>query len=160
MIISSLISILIMVLFAIAIPVLIGIYVYNDANRRGMNALLWTVVAVFAPSLIGFIIYLLVRGNYSDLKCPRCGTTVTENYAVCPGCGIKLKASCPNCSAPVEPGWKICPRCSTPLPDQYADVMVPRHAKDKTLRNILIAIVAIPVLLILLITAGMVGIRL
>ena len=91
---------------AMVIPVLIGVYVYRDASDRGMNAVLWTLVAVLAPSLIGFIIYLLVRSNYSNLKCRVCGTRVRENYVVCPGCGTKLKPCCPNCSAPVEPGWK------------------------------------------------------
>ena len=51
------------------LPLLIGVYVYRDAKRRGMNAALWTLIAILAPSLIGFIIYLLVRGNYSNLKC-------------------------------------------------------------------------------------------
>ena len=62
------------------LPLLIGVYVYRDAKRRGMNAALWTLIAILAPSLIGFIIYLLVRGNYSNLKCPRCAATVTEQY--------------------------------------------------------------------------------
>lgn len=53
----------------IGIPVLIGVYVYRDAKRRNMNALLWTLIAILAPSLIGFIIYLFVRGNYDDLQC-------------------------------------------------------------------------------------------
>lgn len=41
---------------AMVIPVLIGVYVYQDASDRGMNSVLWTLVAVLAPSLIGFII--------------------------------------------------------------------------------------------------------
>ena len=80
------------------LPILVGVYVYRDAKRRNMNAPLWTIIAILAPSLIGFIIYLLVRGNYSNLKCPRCDATVTEQYVVCPKCGAKLKPSCPNCS--------------------------------------------------------------
>ena len=52
------------------LPLVIGVYVYRDAKRRNMNAPLWTIIAILAPSLIGFIIYLLVRGNYSNLKCP------------------------------------------------------------------------------------------
>ena len=78
------------------LPILVGVYVYRDAKRRKMNAPLWTIIAILAPSLIGFIIYLLVRGNYSNLKCPRCDATVTEQYVVCPKCGAKLKPSCPN----------------------------------------------------------------
>ena len=72
------------------LPLLIGVYVYRDAKRRGMNAALWTLIAILAPSLIGFIIYLLVRGNYSNLKCPRCAATVTEQYVVCPKAQAEL----------------------------------------------------------------------
>lgn len=131
------------------LPLLIGVYVYRDSKRRGMNAALWTLIANLAPSLIGFIIYLLVRGNYSNLKCPRCDTTVTEQYVVCPKCGAKLKPSCPNCSAPVEPDWTVCPKCAQPLPTVQEDIVTPIQPKDKTLWKILAAIIVIPVVLIL-----------
>ena len=100
------------------LPLLIGVYVYRDAKRRGMNAALWTLIAILAPSLIGFIIYLLVRGNYSNLKCPRCAATVTEQYVVCPKCGAKLKPSCPNCSALV--GSEMCIRDRDCMPEMCA----------------------------------------
>ena len=131
------------------LPLLIGVYVYRDAKRRGMNAALWTLIAILAPSLIGFIIYLLVRGNYSNLKCPRCDATVTEQYVVCPKCGAKLKPSCPNCSAPVEPDWTVCPKCAQPLPTVQEDIITPVQPKDKTLWKILAAIIIIPVVLLL-----------
>ena len=131
------------------LPILVGVYVYRDAKRRNMNAPLWTIIAILAPSLIGFIIYLLVRGNYSNLKCPRCDATVTEQYMVCPKCGAKLKPSCPNCSAPVEPDWTVCPKCAQPLPEMQNDIVTPVRPKDKTLWKILAAIVIIPVVLIL-----------
>lgn len=135
---------------AMVIPVLIGVYVYRDASDRGMNAVLWTLVAVLAPSLIGFIIYLLVRSNYSNLKCRVCGTRVRENYVVCPGCGTKLKPCCPNCSAPVEPGWKVCPRCAAPLPEHQDNISAPIKKKDRTLVWILTAVILIPIVMILL----------
>mgnify|MGYP005785182175 FL=1 len=135
---------------AMIIPVLIGVYVYRDASDRGMNAVLWTLVAVLAPSLIGFIIYLLVRSSYSNLKCRVCGTRVRENYVVCPGCGTKLKPCCPNCSAPVEPGWKVCPRCAAPLPEHQDNISAPVKKKDRTLVWILTAVILIPIVMILL----------
>lgn len=131
------------------LPILVGVYVYRDAKRRNMNAPLWTIIAILAPSLIGFIIYLLVRGNYSNLKCPRCDAIVTEQYVVCPKCGAKLKPSCPNCSTPVEPDWTVCPKCAQPLPEMQNDIVTPVRPKDKTLWKILAAIVIIPVVLIL-----------
>ena len=82
----------------IALPILLGVYVYRDATRRGMNAVLWTLLAVFAPGLVGLIIYLLVRSNYSDATCQKCGKPVRESFAVCPHCGTPLKEHCGNCS--------------------------------------------------------------
>ena len=72
------IFLLLMLAVFLAVPVLIGVYVYQDARRRNMNAVLWTLIAIVAPALIGFIIYLLVRGSYPDLECPQCGVPVTE----------------------------------------------------------------------------------
>lgn len=131
------------------LPILVGVYVYRDAKRRNMNAPLWTIIAILAPSLIGFIIYLLVRGNYSNLKCPRCDAAVTEQFVVCPKCGAKLKPNCPNCSTPVDPDWAVCPKCAHPLPTVQEDIVTPVQPKDKTLWKILVAIIAVPVILIL-----------
>lgn len=142
-------NMLIVMSVVILIPVLVGVYVYRDSKRRGMNAVLWTLVAVIAPSLIGFIIYLLVRGNYSNLRCPQCDTPVNDQYVVCPKCGAKLRPTCPNCSAPTEPGWKVCPRCAQPLPETQEDIVAPVRPKDKALWKILLVIIIIPVLLLL-----------
>ncbi|MDO5409753.1 MAG: zinc ribbon domain-containing protein [Lachnospiraceae bacterium] len=132
------------------IPVLIGVYVYSDARNRNMNAVLWALIAVFAPSLIGFIIYLLVRSSHSNLKCPKCKASVTEQYAVCPNCGTKLKAVCSSCGIPVEQEWKVCPNCAQPLPEYQMDCTPPVRAKDKNLGKILAAIIIVPVLFIII----------
>lgn len=134
----------------IGFPVLIGVYVYRDAKSRGMNAALWTLIAIVAPALIGFIIYLLVRGSYSDLKCPNCDTRITEQYVSCPNCGTKLRTTCPNCSFPVEKEWKVCPKCASPLPEDYEGVTEPIRKKDRTLGKILLAVILIPILLIIM----------
>ena len=63
---------LVVLVALLTIPIMIGVYVYRDAKRRGMNAMAWTLIAVVAPALIGFIIYLLIRGNSPDLQCPQC----------------------------------------------------------------------------------------
>ena len=52
------IIILFAAILSIGLEVLIGVYVYRDAVKRNMNAVLWTLVSVFAPYLVGFIIYL------------------------------------------------------------------------------------------------------
>lgn len=50
-------------ILGITIPLTISIYVYRDAKRRKMNAIVWTLITLFVPSLVGFVIYLLVRTN-------------------------------------------------------------------------------------------------
>lgn len=146
--------VLIYLMILLVIPVLVGVYVYRDAKRRGMNAALWTLVVVLAPMLIGFIIYLIVRGSYSDLMCPRCGTAVNEQYVVCPKCGVRLRPTCPDCKMPVEPGWKVCPRCAAELSGSYEDLATPVQRKDRTLGKILLLVILVPVLLILLVIVG------
>ena len=134
------------------IPILIGIYVYRDASKRGMNAVLWTLIALFTPSLLGLIIYLLVRNNYSDLTCPNCNTRVEESFVVCPNCRTKLRPTCDSCGAVVQTTWKVCPHCGTELPQYDASVATPIKQKDNTLGKILIAILVLPIALILLLS--------
>ena len=141
---------LIIVSIFLVVPVLIGVYVYRDARRRRMNAVLWTLIAIVAPALIGFVIYLLVRGNYSDLECPQCSSPVTEHFVVCPQCGARLRPSCPNCSGPVEPDWKVCPRCATPLDGVDMYPVPPKRRQDRALGKILVAVILVPILLIVL----------
>lgn len=133
----------------IVVPILVGVYVFRDASRRGMNAALWTLIAVLVPILVGFIIYLLVRGNYPDLKCPQCGTPVRESYVSCPQCGTRLKASCPSCSAPVEPDWKVCPRCASPLSQDSSNIQTPVRKKDRGLGVVLAVVILVPLALLL-----------
>ena len=146
---------LVVLVAPLTIPVMIGVYVYRDAKRRGMNAMAWTLIAVVAPALIGFIIYLLVRGNSPDLQCPQCAEPVTEQYVICPHCGAKLRPACPNCSFPVEVDWKVCPKCATPLEGMEMPPALPQRQRDKTLGKILIAIIVVPVALIALAVFGL-----
>lgn len=138
--------------FFLCVPLLLGIYTYRDAKSRGMNAILWALVAVLAPTFLGFLIYLLVRGSYSNLTCPSCGTSVRETYVVCPQCGAKLKASCTNCGSPVETGWKVCPQCAEPLDWEAQDFTPPVKPRDKNLWKILLIVILIPVLFLVVLT--------
>lgn len=145
----SIIFFLILIPLILGIPIMIAVYVYRDASKRGMNAVLWMLIALLTPSLLGLIIYLLVRNNYSDLKCPKCDTPIEESFVVCPTCRTKLRPTCPTCAAPVQPTWQVCPHCGTPL-EFTEDVATPVRKKDKTLGKILIAIIVIPIIIILL----------
>ena len=81
----STILLLFVFLALLTVPILIGVYVYRDARRRGMNAVLWTLIAVAAPALIGFIIYLLVRGKEVNMQFrinTRCAPTAAQSCAL------------------------------------------------------------------------------
>lgn len=138
----------------LAIPAFTGLYVYRDAKRRGMNAVAWTLIAILAPLLVGFIIYLLVRSGYSDLECPQCGTRVAEQYVVCPQCGAKLRHVCPSCAAPTEQDWKVCPHCAVPLDGTGAEVTPPVRHRDTALGKVLVLVIVIPVVLVVIAIAS------
>ena len=143
---------LILIPLIFGIPILIGIYVYRDANRRGMNAVLWTLIALLTPSMLGLIIYLLVRSNYSDLTCPNCNSPVEESYVVCPNCRTKLRPTCEVCGTAVQTTWKVCPHCGTDLPEFDYNVATPVRKKDNTLGKILVAILVIPIAILILLS--------
>lgn len=133
----------------ILIPVMVGVYVYRDAKSRGLNAPLWTLVAIITPSLIGLIIYLLVRGGI-NLQCPICQATVKEEFTVCPVCGAKLKGSCPNCNYSVEDTWKVCPHCAGEL-NMVETYTPPLRKSDKKLGVILALVIIVPLLFLVVV---------
>ena len=56
---------LVTLLCTLAIPLLIGILVYRDADQRvDCNPWLWALIAALAPSFVGLIIYLVIREDY------------------------------------------------------------------------------------------------
>ena len=99
---------------AIAGWVLLIGYVYADARRRGMNAVLWTLLAIFIPSAIGIILYFILRDPLA-VPCPSCGMPARKGHAFCASCGAAVRRACPQCRQPVEAAWRNCPSCGAPL---------------------------------------------
>jgi Double zinc ribbon len=97
-----------------AYVLLVG-YVCGDARRRGMNSVLWTLLAIFIPNAIGIILYFILRDPV-PVPCPACGTPARKGHAYCAGCGAAVRAACPQCHQPVEPGARNCTRCGAPFP--------------------------------------------
>lgn len=92
-------------------------YVNADSKRRGMNSLLWTLLVIFIPNAIGFIIYFLIRDPLR-VPCPKCSVPLRPDFAFCPNCSYNLSPSCAGCKRPVETGWAHCPFCGTTLAAQ------------------------------------------
>jgi Double zinc ribbon len=96
-----------------AVVLLFG-YINRDAKRRGMNATLWTLLAIIVPYLIGVIIYFIVR-EPRPFDCPQCGATVSARFNYCPSCKYNLRPTCPQCKREVRLGDKFCPNCAFEL---------------------------------------------
>ena len=113
----SIVSLILLVIWIFVI-----VWVYRDAERRGMNGVLWALL-VFIGNLIGLLIYLIVRSsNGSAAKevptsqptsqiCPKCQLPLSPTYVFCPSCGDRLRSDCPKCHKPIEKDWKVCPHC-------------------------------------------------
>lgn len=95
-----------------AVYVLLVGYVYGDARRRGMNQVLWTLLAIFIPSAVGVILYFILRDPV-PIPCPSCATPAYKGHAYCASCGAAVRTACPQCRQPVEAGWRNCARCGT-----------------------------------------------
>ncbi len=92
----------------------IGVVVYYDAKRRGMEPLLWALVAALVPYLLGLIAYLVVRQPIQTV-CAVCGQPFTATDIFCRNCGHAVQAKCSSCGRPVAVGARFCPNCGTPL---------------------------------------------
>ena len=152
---------LIVIMTVLTVFILIGVYVYKDANARGMNGLLWAIVAMFAPSFIGIIVYLIVRENYTSIACSNCGTQVKPGYNTCPNCGSSLKERCENCGAYVEPEFKVCPNCAHELSHEYQGAVgsVKKKSSNGPLIAILIVLIIIPIMVIVAFFLFMIPVR-
>ena len=86
--------------------IIVCIWVYRDANSRGMDGVLWLIV-VLVGSFIGLLIYLIIREEhvpYAHQSPPQYTPRTSTGVSRCPGCG-----------SPVDAGWKMCPYCGRTL---------------------------------------------
>jgi ribosomal protein S27AE len=89
----------------LALGIALCIWVYRDAQDRGMDGALWLIVVIFTGP-IGLILYLLLRSEprpYSRPPpppppllrrtrfCTRCGREVSLAARFCPQCGHALE---------------------------------------------------------------------
>ncbi len=101
----------------LTIYILLVGYVCSDARRRGMNHVIWTLLAVFIPGAVGIILYFLLRDPL-PVPCPSCGRLAMRGHAFCCDCGAAVRTACTECRQPVEPGWRNCARCGASLKRQ------------------------------------------
>lgn len=89
-------------------------YVNQDARRRNMSRLWWTLLVIFIPNALGFVLYFLLR-QPAQQPCPQCGTMVLPGFNYCPKCNCKLHPHCAQCQRPVRLADIYCPYCGYKL---------------------------------------------
>jgi hypothetical protein len=99
--------------FVAFLVLMIG-YVNRDAGRRGMSRPLWTLIVIFVPNAIGFILYFVLR-NPLQTNCPKCGATTDARVNFCPNCRYRFHPACPQCKSAVRHGDTFCANCGTQI---------------------------------------------
>jgi uncharacterized BrkB/YihY/UPF0761 family membrane protein len=80
------------------IGIVLAIWVYKDAEKRGSCGALWLII-VLITGIIGLIVWLVVRppiggkqqggaipSSTSDRRCPNCGRVIPMDANLCPYC--------------------------------------------------------------------------
>ena len=96
-----------------SLVLLIG-FVYVDAKRRRMRYIMWTLLSIFIPNLIGVILYFILRDPL-PMPCPKCGYLATANMSFCPLCSTELLRNCRVCHKKIDMGWSNCAYCGAPV---------------------------------------------
>jgi undecaprenyl pyrophosphate phosphatase UppP len=69
-------------------------YVYVDSRRRAMRAVLWVLIAIFVPNLLGFLLYFAIRRPLGS-PCSNCGQLIAAEQRFCSWCGSQSFAPPP-----------------------------------------------------------------
>lgn len=99
----------------------VAIWVYRDAETRGMSGVLWLIV-VLLFGIIGLIIYLVVRHDkvqpgmqpyYGQQPYGQPPWTPPPGAAALPPVGPAppSQMTCRNCGSPLAPGATFCGKC-------------------------------------------------
>jgi RNA polymerase subunit RPABC4/transcription elongation factor Spt4 len=99
-------------------------YVNADARRRAMSPLLWTLICIFVPNLIGFILFFLLRKPLARF-CNKCGFRVEEGFRYCPNCNSPQAPVCSRCGQPLKGEYAWCPYCGQAAAAQGTPTVTP-----------------------------------
>jgi hypothetical protein len=75
-------------------------YVYADARDRGMPPILWVLVAMMVPNLLGFLLYFVIRKPLT-VACPACGHAIGPDQLFCSWCGSSQARAVPVAEQPL-----------------------------------------------------------
>lgn len=84
-----LICIFMVSVFSIVIDIIV--WIYKDSKARGVEPLLWVLIAIFGSPLIGLILYLAIGRKEEKVQCYNCGIMVMKSAKFCNNCGNAIQ---------------------------------------------------------------------
>ena len=82
----SMVSFLMILLLPFALQIFLTVFVFKDAQKRGMDSAIAWAILVFFTSFPGVLIYVLCRKDVSFSICPNCGKQLLPQWTSCPFC--------------------------------------------------------------------------
>jgi hypothetical protein len=119
-------------LLTLAVAIWILVWVYKDAQSRGMSGALWAIL-VFFLHIVGLVVYLLVRSGHPVRKpetaqgapaapapppapaAPQPPPAPPQPGPAVPPPPASAFPACAKCGNPVHAGWVACPHCGEKL---------------------------------------------
>jgi RNA polymerase subunit RPABC4/transcription elongation factor Spt4 len=105
-------------LFFMLYWVLVALWVYQNAQKSKINAVLWGIITLFT-NLAGLLIYLIYKQN--NQTCFKCGAVQNKGNIYCIYCGTKLSNTCKKCSAIISEGDSFCNHCGNRICNNEKD---------------------------------------
>ena len=106
------------------IPIVLAVWAYSIAKKKGRSALLWAIVVFLIP-LLFFVILLLnpverIADREGKIQCPACREWIFKDAELCRFCGKQLNTKeikkCPHCGGTLVDGATACRHCNKWLP--------------------------------------------
>lgn len=70
----------------------VAVWIYKDAKKRGRNAIIWLLVVLFMPNLIGVVLLYMLTGRAEKTNyCSDCNEKSDDNPSVCIKCGVSIQ---------------------------------------------------------------------
>jgi RNA polymerase subunit RPABC4/transcription elongation factor Spt4 len=98
----------VLIFFLMLYWVLVALWVYQNARKAKINALLWGIITL-CTNIAGLLIYLIYKQN--NQICHNCGALQNKGNIHCIHCGVKINKTCKNCNAIINEDDGFCHHC-------------------------------------------------
>lgn len=93
------------------------------------------------------------------IKCPECGSEISDKAMECPNCGYILEKKsiakvCEECGTELEKGVKICPQCGCPVPESEEEK---KQKKRKNIRITVLVLIGVSLVAAIIIFASIIS---